>query len=445
LNPALKRWAKFKGRFATKYKMKKYRKLKRIVLNNSLLLMLCRVGIPMSSMTKELKQIEEKRTKSLQAARRVVIKLGTSVVTNKQGELNLEHLEPIVRDISILSRTGRQIVLVSSGAVGLGAGHLGLATERKNDVVMKQACAAVGQNLLMAAYERLFRTHQLKIAQVLLTEDDFINWSRYQNLRRTMERLLKLGVLPIINENDTVSTAELKGSSANGHRVFSDNDRLAALVMSKLGADLLVLLTDVEGLLSSGPRANNGIAPAVIPLVTEITPELSTLAGGPTRQGRGGMAAKLEAAKIAMQVGTAIIASGRQPNVLARIFDGERIGTLFDSSTRLRGKKRWIAFATNVSGQLVVNHGAREAVLRGKASLLASGVVHVLNEFAAHDVVQVVDEEGNEFARGIVNFDSREALRLIASADKKRQRARDCVLITRDNLVVNESIGSMKI
>ena len=157
------------------------------------------------------------------------------------------------------------------------------------------------------------------------------------------------------------------------------------------------------------------------------------------------MAAKLEAAKIAMQVGTAIIASGRQPNVLARIFDGERIGTLFDSSTRLRGKKRWIAFATNVRGQFVVNQGAREAVLRGKASLLASGVVHVLNEFAAHDVVQVVDEEGNEFARGIVNFDSREALRLIVSVDKKRQRARDCVLITRDNLVVKESIGSMKI
>ena len=399
----------------------------------------------MSLMIKELKQIEEKRTKSLQTARRVVIKLGTSIVTNKQGDLNLEHLEPIVRDVSILSRTGRQIVLVSSGAVGLGAGHLGLATERKNDVVMKQACAAVGQNLLMAAYERLFRTHKLKIAQVLLTEDDFINWERYQNLRRTMERLLKLGVLPIINENDTVSIAELKSISANGHRVFSDNDRLAALVMSKLGADLLVLLTDVEGLLSSGPRASNGIAPAVIPLVTEITPELSALAAGPTRQGRGGMAAKLEAAKIAMQVGTAIIASGRQPNVLARIFDGERIGTLFDSSTRLRGKKRWIAFATNVRGQFVVNHGAREAVLRGKASLLASGVVNVLNEFAAHDVVQVVDEEGNEFARGIVNFDSREALRLIASADKKRQRARDCVLITRDNLVVKESIGSMKI
>jgi len=260
-----------------------------------------------------------------------------------------------------------------------------------------------------------------------------------------MERLLKLGVLPIINENDTVSIAELKSISANGHRVFSDNDRLAALVMSKLGADLLVLLTDVEGLLSSGPCAGNEIAPAVIPLVTEITPELSALATGPTRQGRGGMAAKLQAAEIAMQVGTAIIASGRQPNVLARIFDGERIGTLFDSSTRLRGKKRWIAFATNVRGVFVVNHGAREAVLRGKASLLASGVVHVLNEFAAHDVVQVVDEEGNEFARGIVNFDSREALRLIVSADKKRQRARDCVLITRDNLVVKESIGSMKI
>jgi glutamate 5-kinase len=376
---------------------------------------------------------------SLYAARRVVIKLGTSIVTNDAGTLNTQHLKSIARDVARLRKEGRQVVLVSSGAVGLGAGQLGLADERRNDLVTKQACAAVGQSLLMHSYEQLFRRYQIKIGQVLLTEDDFTDWQRYKNLRRTMERLLKLGVLPIVNENDTVSIEELKSIGENGQRVFSDNDRLAALVMSKLGADLLVLLTDVDGLLSGAPGgAGNGNEPLVIPLVREITPELKVLAAGPTRRGRGGMATKLEAAQIAMRVGTAVIANGRQPNILTRIFRSEPVGTVFDSSTRLRGKKRWIAFATNVCGQLVANNGAREAVLRGKASLLASGIVRVLNEFAAQDVVSVVDENGREFARGVVNFSSVDALRLIASADQKRERAKDRVLITRDNLVMNE-------
>ena len=383
-------------------------------------------------------QLEGNWPQKLRAAKRVVIKLGTSIVTNDSGGINTEHVKPIVRDIVKLRREGRQVVLVSSGAVGLGAGHLGLASERRNDVVMKQACAAVGQNLLMAGYEKLFRAHRLKIAQVLLTEDDFTNWRRYQNLRSTMERLLKLGVLPIANENDTISTAELTSIGEKGQRVFSDNDRLAALVMSKLGADVLVLLTDVDGLMSSVPRAGNEGAAIVIPLVTEITPGLMAMAAGPTRQGRGGMVTKLEAAQIAMRVGTAVIANGRQPGVVTRVLRGDPIGTVFDSCTRLRGKKRWIAFASSVRGQLVVNEGARAALLGGKASLLASGVVRVLNEFAAQDVVQVVDEEGNEFARGIVNLDSRDASGLMASANK-RQRAKDFVMISRNNLVMNNS------
>jgi glutamate 5-kinase len=367
----------------------------------------------------------------------VVIKLGTSVVTNEQGELDLDHLKPIVKDVARLIGEGRQIVLVSSGAIGLGAGHLDLALERRNDVVTKQACAAVGQSLLMAGYARLFTAHRIKLAQILLTEDDFTNWKRYQNLQRTMERLLKLGVLPIVNENDTVSIAELKRIGEDGQRVFSDNDRLAALVMSKLGADVLVLLTDVEGFLSSVPRVRNGAAPRIIPLVTEINEELKELASGPAKRGRGGMTTKLEAAQIAMRVGIAVIANGRQPDVLARIFRGEPTGTLFDSSTRLRGKKRWIAFATNIRGQLVINDGAREAVLQGKASLLASGVTRVLNEFSEGDVVQVVDEGGVVLARGIANLNSQEALLLIASENHERQRARDRVLITRDNLVLH--------
>jgi len=380
--------------------------------------------------------VDNSSPKGLHTARRIVVKLGTSIVTNETGELNKELVKSIVRDMATLRKEGRQLVLVSSGAVGLGAGQLSLNDELRNDVVMKQACAAVGQSLLMSAYERFFRAHKIKVAQVLLTEGDFVNWHRYQNLRRTMERLLKLGVLPIVNENDTVSIAELKSVAKDGQRVFSDNDRLAALVMSKIGADVLVLLTDVDGLMSRVP--GEGSAAALIPLVKEITPHLRELAAGPTKKGRGGMVTKLEAAQIAMHVGIAVIANGRKPKALSCIFRGEPCGTVFDSSRRLRGKKRWIAFATNVRGELVVNEGACEALLRGKASLLASGVVRVVNEFAALDVVKVVDEQGNEFARGIANFESRECLRLIASVDKKRQRAKEWVLITRDNLVLKE-------
>ena len=374
----------------------------------------------------------------LHAVRRVVIKLGTSIVTKETGGLNAGLIGPIVSEIAGFQKSGKQVVLVSSGAVGLGAWHLSLPHERRNDLVTKQACAAVGQNLLMHAYEALFRAHRIKIAQVLLTEEDFTDWTRYQNLRRTMEKLLKLGVLPIVNENDTVSIAEIKNLGTNGQRVFSDNDRLAALVTSKLGADLLLLLTDVDGLQARSADKNNGKQPSVIPLVTDITTDVRALAAGPSHVGRGGMITKLDAAEVAMRTGVVIIANGTRPEILARIFSGEAAGTVFDSSSRLNGRKRWIAFASNTRGTVEINQGARRALVRGKASLLVSGVVRVINSFGAQDVVSVVDDEGNEFARGIANFDSAETLRLAEAKNGQRKRAKDRVLITRDNLVVTE-------
>ena len=193
--------------------------------------------------------LDTERQRRLRTAQRVVIKLGTSVVTGASGEVCSERIEPLVRSIAALKTAGRQVVLVSSGAVGLGAGRLGLHPSRLGDLVVRQACAAVGQSLLMHAYEQLFRVHDVRIAQVLLTEDDFTDWKRYTNLRRTMEKLLKLGVLPIVNENDTVATAELEYVVSSQERVFGDNDRLAALVMSRLESDALVLLTNVDGLL----------------------------------------------------------------------------------------------------------------------------------------------------------------------------------------------------
>jgi glutamate 5-kinase len=387
----------------------------------------------------------------LRAAHRAVVKLGTNIVTGDAGEICIERVKPLVRSMARLKSAGRQLVLVSSGAVGLGAGRLGLHRSRLADVVTRQACAAVGQSLLMHAYEQLFREHDIRIAQVLLTEGDFTDWRRYTTLRRTMEKLLKLNVLPIINENDTVSTAELEYLNKGAERVFSDNDALAALVMSKLDSDALVLLTSVDGLLSRGAqdareRAVKTEEAAVISLVEEITPELKAVAGGPASGGRGGMITKLEAAQLAMRAGgVAVIANGHKPDILERIFAGEPLGTTFMSTSRMGGKRRWIAYAAGVRGRLVVNDGARDAIIGGKASLLSSGVVRVEDRFEPQDVVAIMDSEGREFARGIINCASVEAKALIEyGAEAEATRAARFgalharVLVTRDNIVLLE-------
>jgi glutamate 5-kinase len=386
----------------------------------------------------EAHKMEAERERLLRAARRVVVKVGTATVTGTEGELCLERVEPIVRSISALMKAGRQVVLVSSGAVGLGRGWLGLHRSRLNDLVTKQACAAVGQSLLMDAYKNLFARWDTKIAQVLLTEDDFTNWGRYSNLQHTMEKLIGFGVLPIVNENDTVSTAELESVGTGSRGIaFSDNDRLAALVMSGLEADALVLLTNVDGLLRRESQA--GQTEEVIPLVDDVTPELTALGNGPSSSGRGGMRTKLEAAAIAMNCGgIAVIANGNDAEALDRIFTGDKIGTTFLPAKRMRGKRRWIAYAAGVRGRVVVDAGAHRAITQGKASLLASGIVRVENHFASMDVVSIVDADGREFARGIANCTSGEAEKF--SGKKSARGARDAapapVLVTRDNIVL---------
>jgi glutamate 5-kinase len=374
----------------------------------------------------------EARNALLRAAKRVVVKVGTSTVTGAEGELAQERVEPIVRSIAALQSGGRQMVLVSSGAVGLGRGWLGLHPSRLKDMATKQACAAVGQSLLMEAYKRLFAAHNVNIAQVLLTEEDFSNWQRYSNLRRTMEKLIGFGVVPIVNENDTVSTAELDplGDKLRS-KAFSDNDRLAALVMSGLEADALILLTNVDGLLAAGApstqkRGGANGRPQVVHQISKITPEWKALASGPSDSGRGGMITKLEAAEIAMNCGgVALIASGARPETLSRIFAGETEGTMFLPSTRMKGKRRWLAYAAGVRGRVVVDAGAQRAITRGKASLLSSGVVRVEKPFGPMDVVSIANIDGNEFARGIANCGSDTA-----------PAAR--ILFTRDNIVLLE-------
>jgi glutamate 5-kinase len=382
--------------------------------------------------------MEAERERLLRAARRIVVKVGTTTVTGAEGELCLARVEPIVRSIAALMKAGRQVVLVSSGAVGLGRGWLGLHQSRLNDLVTKQACAAVGQSLLMDAYKNLFAEWDIKIAQVLLTEEDFTNWSRYSNLQHTMEKLIGFAVLPIVNENDTVSTAELESVAPGSRAVaFSDNDRLAALVMSGLEADALVLLTNVDGLLRR--ELGNGQGETVIPLVDDVTPELTALGTGPSSSGRGGMRTKLEAAAIAMNCGgIAVIANGNVADALDRVFAGDKIGTAFLPAKRMRGKRRWIAYAAGVRGRVVVDAGAHRAITQGKASLLASGIVRVENHFASMDVVSIVDGEGREFARGIANCASGEAEKF--SGRRSTRGARDAgpspVLVTRDNIVL---------
>lgn len=371
---------------------------------------------------------ESEARQKLRAARRIVIKLGTSTVTDAQGGVCADRVDPVIRAISGLMAEGRQVVLVSSGAVGLGRSLLGLHPSRLKDMAVKQACAAAGQSLLMESYKRRFDGLGRKVAQVLLTEEDFSNWNRYSNLRRTMEKLLGFAVLPIVNENDTISTAELE--SVGRQAAFSDNDRLAALVMSGMEADALVLVTNVTGFLQKKSGAKQ---PELVPFVERVTPEVKAEAAGPSQSGRGGMTTKIEAAEIAMNCGgVAAIVNGGVSNSLERALAGEREGTVFAPATRMRGKRRWLAYAAGVRGRVVVDAGAQRAITAGKASLLSSGVVRVEREFALMDVVSIHDLQGREFARGIAACASEE--RNHVNGGKKAAR----VIFSRENIVVLE-------
>jgi glutamate 5-kinase len=374
-------------------------------------------------------------------ARRVVIKVGTNVIMRDDGAVALGRIYGLIESVANLRRNGKEIMLVSSGAVGLGAQRLTL-TQKPKQLNLKQACAAIGQSRLMAIYEEGFEKLGLITAQVLLTEDDFANRKRYLNLRATLGKLLELGAVPIINENDTVSTLELETplKEDGGHKpVFGDNDKLSALVMSKAEADLLVILSDVEGLYDANPSKSSSAR--LISTVSEITTEIEKFAEGSSSRGRGGMKTKLEAARIATNSGgIAVIANGRISGVLDRIFAGEDIGTVFLPILHLPSKKRWIAYASTVAGRVIVNEGAKAALVERKASLLPAGVVRLEEGFERGDVVSIVDSKGVEFARGIVNYSSAEASKLLGLHSDNIERLvtekNYDALITRDNIVL---------
>jgi glutamate 5-kinase len=385
-------------------------------------------------------RIAESRT-ALRQARRLVVKLGTNVIMGNDGMPVLSRLYGIMESVAELRRQGKEVILVSSGAVGLGAQQLGLSGKLKT-LELKQACAAVGQGRLMALYQEGFRRMGLVAAQVLLTEEDFGNRHRYLNLRSTLDKLVELGVVPVINENDTVSTVELEapGNGDWSRPIFGDNDKLSALVASGVDADLLLILSDVDGLYTGNPHKDPEAR--LIPLVPEWTETITGFADGQSSRGRGGMASKLAAVHVATQAGTrVIIASGAAHRILDRILAGEEVGTLFLAETRLRGKKRWIAHASHIVGRVRVNEGAEAALRGGKASLLLAGVVALEGDFERDDVVAVADAEGRDFARGTITLSREEAEGLLASGAAKvpghtGAKGRGA-LVSRDTLVLD--------
>ncbi len=371
-------------------------------------------------------------------AKRIVIKLGTNVLRGDDGYVSLPRIFSFIEDISNLVRNGKEVIVITSGAVGLGKKRLGL--DSTEGTAIKQACAAIGQSKLMSIYEEGFESYGLIAAQLLLTEDDFSVRSKYLSLRTTMNKLLELGTVPIINQNDTVSTVEISPRYADMQVAFSDNDKLSALVASELDADLLIILSDVEGLYNKNPKENSDAK--IIREVNEVTDDIFNMGTGASEGGRGGMRTKLEAARMVTRFGCKmLVANGKIPYVIKKIFRGEELGTMFLPQTEgLSDKKRWIGYATNIVGKIVVNSGAKKALTEEEKSLLPIGVIEIINEFTKGDVISILDENGIEFARGIVNYDS-EACKKLAGSHSDNiltilgYKNYDAV-ITRDNITI---------
>ncbi len=365
----------------------------------------------------------------------IVVKIGTSSLTQGPlGKLALATIASLVETLSHLQQTGYRVILVSSGAVGVGCARLGLK-DRPRTMAMKQAVAAVGQGRLMRVYDDMFTTLGQPIAQVLLTRSDLVQRSRYVNSYRTFRQLLQLGVIPVVNENDTVAIEELK---------FGDNDTLSAQVASLVGADWLFLLTDVQQLYSADPRYNADAEPIYIVEKVEQLADLKVSVGDPGSQwGTGGMVTKIEAARIATTAGVrTVITEGKHPENLLKILSGEALGTQFSPQPRsTNARKRWIAHGLLPAGKLYLDGGAVRAIREGGKSLLAAGITEIEGEFERQDAVQLYGPEGQEVARGIVNYDRAELQQIQGHHSEEIAQILGYngaeTVIHRDNLVVH--------
>jgi glutamate 5-kinase len=364
--------------------------------------------------------------RNFENAKRIVIKIGTNTLARASG-VDTSYVRRVAGQVSSLLKTSRQVVVITSGAIGMGRGQLDVA-ERVKDIKMRQACAAIGQPLLMAEYKKSFARYDVTVAQVLVTAEVLNNRKTYLNLRNSVETLLKLSVVPILNENDSVSTDEI-GSA------FGDNDKLSALVASKIDADLLIMLSDIDSLYDKDPRKFADAKP--IPAVFEITDALMRNAGGKgSRHGTGGMKTKLEAAKIASNAGCRmVLADGRVKNVIGRIIAGEEIGTVFMPKRKLSNRARWILNSA-AAGVINIDDGAMKAV-RNRKSLLPSGVISVEGSFEAGAVVML-----NDNAKAVTNLGSSQLKALAGKHSSEIRKIlgpkhRDVVAIPEDIVIID--------
>lgn len=361
----------------------------------------------------------------------IVVKVGTNLLTDKHTGVRRKRIMALAKDVGFLRALGHKIVIVSSGAIGAGVAALRLSG-RPRTIPEKQATAAVGQPLLMEAYQAAFRKAGMQVAQVLLTADDFTDRRRYTNARNTMRALLAQNVVPVINENDTIAVDEIK---------LGDNDNLSALVASLLGSGLLVLLSDVDGLYTADPSKHPDATR--IPVVREITPEIEQLARkSGSDLGTGGMITKLQAAKRCAASGVAmVIVHGDDPAVLRRVMTAESGGTLFlPDRIRLTGRKKWIGTVARPRGSVTIDDGARAALVGRHTSLLPSGIVNIAGEFRKDDAISVLDTEGREVARGVTNYSASDLERIRGRRSREVPRilgrpSKDEV-IHKDNLVL---------
>jgi glutamate 5-kinase len=343
-----------------------------------------------------------RRTKLIDESKRVVVKIGSAVLM-RAGQFDHDTLDSLCADVAALVEGGRRVAVVSSGAIACGVAHLGLK-KRPDTLPELQAAAAVGQSLLMQFYDAALAKRGFHCGQMLLTRDDFADRTRYVNASNTLRALLDLKAIPVINENDTVAVEEIR---------FGENDVLSAYVANIFEADLLVLLSTVAGVYED--FKDNGAAGNVVSEIEGVDETVRSLATDDKSDvGSGGMATKLEAARIVTRAGeAALVACGKEPNVLRRIFDGEKIGTLFyPTRAHMAGRKRWIGYGARAKGDIIVDDGAAGALKDGGKSLLPSGIVGVSGQFAAGDVVGIRPKTGPAFARGISSYSSDEVMRI---------------------------------
>ncbi len=359
-------------------------------------------------------------------ARRLVVKVGSSSLTDAAGMLDIARMEVLVDSVAAARRRGQDVVLVSSGAMASGMGPLRMR-HRPRDLASKQAAASVGQSLLVGRYGSLFARHDLIVGQVLLTVEDVARQDHYRNALRTFTRLLELGVVPVVNENDTVATHEIR---------FGDNDRLAALVAHLVGADALVLLSDVDSLYTEHPSHAEARPIPVVPDIDELVVDTT---GRGTEIGTGGMATKLQAARIATASGIPVVLAAAAS--VEAVLTGEPVGTLFQATGKRRSRKlMWLAYASVSQGELVLDAGAVRALTERKASLLPAGIVEIRGTFRVGDPVRLVSESGTVIARGLVGYDSKDLPGIIGRSTRELVAERgarfDREVVHRDDLIV---------